>query len=320
MGKIVITDPVQPAALEILARRPDVLVDLALGTGGEDELCRRVAGAEAILVGLTKITAKVVDSAPELKVVSRRGVGYDNVDLAALRRRRIPLAIVGTANVTSVAEHTLFFILALARQVMAYDRATRQGNWGFRGSMVAVDVLGKTLFLAGFGRVGQAVAQRAAALGMKVLVYDPLVEPQAGWPGAPVHFVQTLREGLAACDFLSVHVPLTLQTRDLIGVEELAMMKPGAFVISTARGGIIDETALADALRSGRIRGAGLDVFAEEPLPANHPLTKLDSVILSPHTAALTRECADRMDRVAAQNCLDAIDGRLDPTLIVPNG
>jgi D-3-phosphoglycerate dehydrogenase len=290
-----------------------------VGTKSDDELAPQVAEADAILVGLTPITAKVIDSAPNLKVVSRRGVGYDNVDLAALRRRQIPLAIVGTANASSVAEHTLFFILALAKQVMAYDQAVRNGNWGFRDSMSAVDVLDKTLFVAGFGRVGQAVAQRAAALGMKILVYDPLVDPQLG-RNAPVHFVETLREGLAVCDFLSVHVPLTPQTRDLIGVEELALMKPSAFVISTARGGIVNEAALVDALRSGRIRGAGLDVFVEEPLPAGHPLVKLENVILSPHTASLTRECAARMDRVATQNCLDAIDGRLNPALIVRNG
>jgi D-3-phosphoglycerate dehydrogenase len=319
MSKIVITDPVQPAVLEVLAQRPDVLVELAVGTRSEDELAGRVAEADAILVGLTPITAKVVDSAPNLKVVSRRGVGYDNVDLAALRRRQIPLAIVGTANSSTVAEHTLFFILALAKQAIAYDRAARNGNWGVRDSMSAVDVLDKTLFLAGFGRVGQAVAQRAAALGMKIIVYDPFVDPHPG-RNAPVHFVETLREGLAVCDFLSVHVPLTPQTRDLIGAEELALMKPSAFVLSTARGGIVNEAALVDALSSGRIRGAGLDVFVEEPLPASHPLVKLENVILSPHTAALTRECAARMDRVATQNCLDAIDGRLNPALTVPAG
>lgn len=320
MGKIVITDALQPAALEVLAQRPDIVVERAFGTRSEDELAGRVGDADAILVGLTPITAKVIDSAPNLKVVSRRGVGYDNVDLAALRRRRIPLAIVGTANASSVAEHTLFFILALAKQVMAYDRAARNGNWGFRESMVAVDVLEKTLFLIGLGRVGQAVASRAAALGMKVMAYDPVVNPEVRRTTAQVHFVETLREGLAVCDFLSVHVPLTPETRDLIGAEELALMKPSAFVISTARGGIINEAALVDALSNGRIRGAALDVFVEEPLPTSHPLVTLENVILSPHTAALTRECANRMDRVAAQNCIDAIDGRLNPALIVPNG
>ncbi|MBV9997944.1 MAG: hydroxyacid dehydrogenase [Verrucomicrobia bacterium] len=318
MSKIVITDPVPPAALGVLAQRPDVLTELAVGTRSEDELAARVAEADAILVGLTPITAKVIESAPKLKVVSRRGVGYDNVDLAALRRRNVPLAIVGTANSSSVAEHTLFFILALAKQAIVYDQAARTGNWDLRESRSAVDVLDKALFLVGFGRVGQAVAPRAAALGMNIIVYDPFVD-LLPVRNAPVRFVDNLREGLGACDFVSVHVPLTPQTRDLIGAEELGLMKPGAFVISTARGGIVNEAALVDALSSGRIRGAGLDVFVEEPLPASHPLVKLENVILSPHTAALTRECAARMDRVATQNCLDAIDGRLDPALIVPN-
>ncbi|MBV9491353.1 MAG: hydroxyacid dehydrogenase [Verrucomicrobia bacterium] len=320
MSKIIVTDPIQPAALEVLAQRPDVQVTLAAGANGEDELAGRVADAEAILVGLTRITRKVIDAAPNLKVVSRRGVGYDNVDLEALRRRQIPLAIVGTANASSVAEHTFAFILALAKQLTAYDRATRRGDWRFRDSMIAVDLLDKTLFLLGFGRIGQAVAQRAAAFGMKVTVFDPLINAAARQTAAaPVHFVETLPDGLAGCDFLSVHVPLTPQTRGLIGPAEFAMMKPGVFVVSTARGGIIDETALVDALRGGRIRGAGLDVFVQEPLPADHPLTRLDNVILSPHTAALSQECANRMDRVAAQNCLDAIDGKLDRAFVVPN-
>ncbi|HEY0791157.1 MAG TPA: hydroxyacid dehydrogenase [Chthoniobacterales bacterium] len=319
MSKVIITDPLQPAGLDRLAQRPDVQVSLAMDASGEDELAERVTDADAILVGLTRITPKIIESARRLKVVSRRGVGYDNVDLEALRRRQIPLAVVGTANAASVAEHTLFFILALAKQVIAYDHAVRAGNWQFRDSMAAVDVLDKTLFLVGFGRVGRAVAERAVAFGMKVLVYDPLVKPAAG-ARAPVDFVSTLHAGLTACDFLSVHAPLTPETRDLVGSEELAIMKPTAFVVSTARGGVVNESALADALANGRIRGAGLDVFTQEPLPAGHPFTKLDNVLLSPHTAALTRECADRMDVVAAQNCLDAIDGKLDPALLVPNG
>ena len=319
MNKITITDPVRQVALDLLASRPDVEIDLAPEARGDDELARRVSDTDALLVGLTRITAKIIAAAPRLKVVSRRGVGYDNVDLEALQARRIPLAIIGTANASSVAEHTLSFILALAKQSMAYDRAARSGNWAFRNSLAAVDLMGKTLFLVGFGRVGQGVAERAVAFGLKITVFDPCIDPDAR-RAAPVHFVETLREGLAGCDFLSVHAPLTPQTRDLIGPEELALMKKSGFVVSTARGGIINEAALVEALANGRIRGAALDVFSEEPLPASHPFTRLDNVILSPHSAALSRECAERMDLVAAQNCLDAIDGRLNPALIVAGG
>jgi D-3-phosphoglycerate dehydrogenase len=181
-----------------------------------------------------------------------------------------------------------------------------------------MDLLGKTLLLVGFGRVGRAVAVRAAAFGMRVVVYDPFV-PDAVFDEFQVEPVMDLLPGLAICDFLSVHVPLIQQTAGLIGRKEFAAMKPTAFLISTARGGVVDEDELVNALRTGLIRGAGLDVFKEEPLPAHHPLLGLENVILSPHVAALTEECAQRMDEVAARNCLDALDGKLDPALIVPN-
>ena len=294
------------------------MVDLCLDRRTEEELIARVVNADAILVGTTRITETIIDAARVLKVVSRRGVGYDNIDLAALRRRRIPLATVGSVNASTVAEHTLCFILALAKQVMAYDRATRAGNWGFRNSLVATDLLGKNLLLVGFGRVGRAVAVRAKAFGLRVLAYDPVV-PEAAFRDLEVEPVADLLQGLAACDFVSVHVPLVPETMGLIGRKQFAAMKSTAGLISTARGGVVDEDELVNALRAGLIRGAGLDVFNEEPLPPNHPLIELENVILSPHMAALTQECARRMDEVAAKNCLDAIDGNLDPTLVVPN-
>jgi D-3-phosphoglycerate dehydrogenase len=318
MPKVLVTDRIQQAGLDVLAQRSDVVIDLCLDRTSEEELIDRIVNVDAILVGTTPITGRVIDAARALKVVSRRGVGYDHIDLAALRRRRIPLAIVGSANAATVAEHTLSFILALAKQVIVYDRAVRTGNWGFRNSLIATDLLGKILLLVGFGRVGRAVAVRATGFGMRVMVYDPFV-PEATLSEINVERVTDLLHGLATCDFLSVHVPLTPETAGLIGRKELATMKPTAFVISTARGRVIDEVELVNALRMGLIRGAGLDVFDEEPLPPNHPLLGLENVILSPHAAALTLECARRMDEVAAKNCLDAIAGKLDPALIVPN-
>ena len=316
MPCVLVTDRIQQAALDLFAQRSDVIVELCPNQGTEEELIARVGGADALLVGATRITGKIIDAASVLKVVSRRGVGYDNIDLAALRRRRIPLAIVGSANASTVAEHTLSFILTLAKQLTTYDRATRSGNWGFRYSLMATDVLGKNLLLVGFGRIGRAVAVRAAAFGMRVSAYDPLVAEDV-FRELEVEPVADLLSGLAECDFMSVHVPLTADTAGLIGRKELAVMKPTAYVISTARGGVIDQVELLNALRAGTVSGAGLDVFKEEPLPPNHPLTKLENVVLSPHTASLTRECARRMDEVAARNCLDAIDGKLDPALIV---
>jgi D-3-phosphoglycerate dehydrogenase / 2-oxoglutarate reductase len=318
MPKVLVTDGLQQVGLDVLTQRKDLVIDRCWNRISEEDLIDRVASVDAILVGTTPITGKIIEAARGLKVVSRRGVGYDNIDLAALRRRKIPLTIVGSANASTVAEHTLCFMLALAKQTIAYDRATRAGNWRFRETLLAVDLLGKTLLLVGFGRVGRAVAVRASAFGMRVVAYDPFVSEEV-FAEFRIEPVMDLLDGLAICDFLSVHVPLTLQTAGLIGRKELAAMRPTAFIISTARGGVVDEDDLVSALRTRLIRGAGLDVFNEEPLPPNHALLGLDNVILSPHAAALTQECAQRMDEVAARNCLDAIDGKLDSTLIVPN-
>jgi len=318
MPKVAITDGIQPAGFDVLAQRSDIEIDYCRDRTSDAELINRVVNADAILVGATPITQSIIDAAKVLKVVSRRGVGYDKIDLAALRRRKIPLTIVGTANSSTVAEHALGFILALARKTITYDRATRAGNWRFRESLVAMDLLGKTLLLLGFGRIGRAVATRATAFGMHVVAYDPLV-PESVFEEFRVAPIKDLLSGLATCDFLSVHVPLTPETTGLIGEKELAAMKPTAYIVSTARGGVVDEEALLSALQTGLIQGAGLDVFREEPLPANHPLLGLENVIFSPHSASLTRECAERMDTVAARNCLDAIDGKLDPAMIVPN-
>jgi D-3-phosphoglycerate dehydrogenase len=317
MPKVLLTEPIQQVGMDILSKRMDITVEECPPNTSEEELVLRVPEVDAILVGSTPITEPIIEAARQLKVVSRRGVGYDAIDLAALRKHRIPLTIVGSANAITVAEHSLFLILALAKQVMAYDRATRTGDWGFRTRMAGIDLFGKTLLLVGFGRVGRAVAPRAAAFGMRVTVYDPKV-PAADLFQNNVEPTDLLT-GLAECDFVSLHVPLTAETRGLIGQEELAVMKPSAFVISTCRGGVIDEEYLVKALQEGRIRGAGLDVFSQEPIPVTHPLLALESVIVSPHTASLTIECARRMDERAARNCLDAIDGRLDPALIVPN-
>jgi D-3-phosphoglycerate dehydrogenase len=318
MPKILVTDGLQQVGLDLLTQRKEIEIDRCLTRISEQELIDRAIDVDAFLVGGTQITGRIIEAARELKVVSRRGVGYDNIDLAALRKRKIPLTIVGSANATTVAEHAFSFIFALARQTFAYDRQTRAGNWRFRESLVAMDLLGKILLLIGFGRVGRAVAVRASAFGMRVMVYDPLV-PEAVFAEFRAEPVTDLSHGLAVCDFLSVHVPLTDQTAGLIGREELAAMKPTAYILSNARGGVVNEEDLVTALRTGLIRGAGLDVFQEEPIPPNHPLLGLENVILSPHAASLTKECAQRMDMVAAQNCLDAFDGKLDPTLIVPN-
>jgi D-3-phosphoglycerate dehydrogenase len=312
---ILIIGRIHEAGLDILRARPGVSFEI-MASPAESDILALAPTADAIIVRTTKLTAAVIDAAPKLKIVSRHGVGYDNVDMAALDRRRIPLTLVGNVNALPVAEHTLFMMLTLAKRGVAYDRATRNGDWKIRDSFGGTELAGKTLLLLGFGRIGREVARRAQVFGMTVLSYDPYVRDAAMF-AARVQPVAKLVEALPQADFISVHLPLTAETKAIIGTQQFAVMKKSAIVISTARGGLIDEAALAEALRSGQIRAAGLDVFVEEPPAPNDPLLKLDNLLLSPHTAGLTEECAMRMAEVSARNALAGLDGKVDPELVV---
>ena len=312
---ILILGKIHEAGLDILRARPGVSFEI-MAQPAEPDILALAPTADAIIVRTTKLTAAAIDSAPKLKIVSRHGVGYDNVDMAALDRRRIPLTLVGNVNALSVAEHTLFMMLSLAKRSIAYDRATRNGDWKLRDTFGATELAGKTLLLLGFGRIGREVARRAQAFGMTVLSYDPYVRDAALF-AARVQPVAKLPEAIPQADFISVHLPMTAETKGIIGAQQFAAMKKTAIVISTARGGLVDEAALAEALKSGQIRAAGLDVFVEEPPAPNDPLLKLDNLLLSPHIAGLTEECAMRMAEVSARNALAGLDGKVDPELVV---
>jgi D-3-phosphoglycerate dehydrogenase len=314
MPRVFVVDKVHPAGLALLRQRPGITVEtLELPT--PDTILEGARAADGIVIRTSPLPGAAIAAAPHLKIVSRHGVGYDNVDLAALNARRIPLAVVGSVNAVSVAEHALYLLLATMKCGAAYDHAVRAGPWGFRNSLAAREVDGKTLLILGFGRIGREVARRAAAFGMRILVHDPFLAANA--ITAPVEPAADLDAALAEADAVSLHLPLTAESRHIIDAARLARMKPTAVLISTARGGLIDEAALVDALRERRLAAAGLDVFAEEPPPADHPLLGLDNVVLSPHSASLTQESAMRMSVVAAQNCLDGLDGTLDPSLVV---
>jgi D-3-phosphoglycerate dehydrogenase len=315
MAHVLVLGNIHAAGLAVLAARADVTVELA-AAASEAELIRRVPAADAILVRTNRVSGPVIDAAPRLKIVSRHGVGYDNVDLAALDRRGIPLTVVGDVNAVPVAEQTLYLMLALAKQAITYDRATRSGGWAIRDSFAATELAGKTLLLLGFGRIGRAVAVRAQAFGMQVAAYDPYV-PAAAVTAAGCRPVVGLDEALGGADYVSVHLPLSAETRNIIDAGALARMKRSAVLICTARGGLVDEAALAQALRGKTLRAAGLDVFADEPPAVDNPLLGLAEVLLSPHTAALTQECAIRMAEISARNVLAGLDGRLDPALVV---
>jgi D-3-phosphoglycerate dehydrogenase / 2-oxoglutarate reductase len=273
-----------------------------------------LAQADGIVIRTQPLSAASIAKAGNLKIVSRHGVGYDAVDLSTLNARKIPLCIVGDVNSVSVAEHSMMMILACAKQLVRSDAAVRVGPWGWRNTLDQGEVMGKQLLIVGYGRIGRHLATMANAFGMQVKAYDPFLAAK-GWPDGNVRSVPDIDTALTTADFVSIHVPKA--DGPMLGKREIALMKRGAIIINTARGGVVDELALAEALRSGQISGAGLDVFGTEPPAPDHPLLGFDQVILTPHTAGLTREAAERMAVASVQNVLDHFAGQIDPDLIV---
>jgi D-3-phosphoglycerate dehydrogenase len=315
MYKVVVAPRINQKGLDLLATRKDIAVEVVDDTS-LPSLGRALIDADAAIVRAIPVPRSVLEPAKKLKVIARHGVGYDNIDIACVTERRIPVALTINANAISVAEQTLFFMLALAKNGARYDRAARTGDFKYRESLECMDISGKQLLVVGFGRIGRAVAERARAFGMEVVIHDPLVPAEViratGYAAAPA-----LAEVLPTCDVLTVHIPLGPATKGFIGAPEMARMKPSAFIINTARGGIVDEAALVAALKEKRIRGAGLDVFETEPPAADNPLLALDNVILSPHSAGLTRECSERMAVESAENVFAGLAGKLNPAAVV---
>jgi D-3-phosphoglycerate dehydrogenase len=244
-----------------------------------------------------------------MKVVARIGVGYDAVDVPALTAKRIPLMVAGTANSPSVAEQAMHMMLALAKRGAELHQMVREGKWRDRLQGVPFDLCGKTLLIVGFGRIGTRTAKRCQAMEMEVLVYDPY-KPAAEIKAAGCEPVADLDAALPRADFVSIHCPKTPETVSMFNGARLARMKPSAYLVNTARGGIIDEPALYAALEGGKLAGAGLDVFEKEPTPPDNPLLTLPNVISAPHMAGVTRESLDRMGLQTALNILSVLDGQ----------
>ncbi|MGH7377808.1 MAG: hydroxyacid dehydrogenase, partial [Candidatus Methylomirabilales bacterium] len=261
-----------------------------------------------------RVTESLLARAPRLKVIARHGVGVDNVDVAAATRRRIPVCVTLGANTDSVAEHTFLLMLAVGKRLVAVNAAVRRGAWeALRGELYG-GLNGRTLGIVGMGRVGMRVAELAAAFGMRRLGYDPALPPEeVRRRGAePVDLSALLR----AADVVMLHSPLTPETRHLINRDTLSLMKPGAILVNTSRGGVIDDAALADAIRSGRLAGAGIDVTDPEPPDPDNPLLPLEQVLITPHIAAHTEDSMRRMAVTAAEQVLMALEGKR-PTMAI---
>ncbi|HSB69554.1 MAG TPA: hydroxyacid dehydrogenase [Candidatus Methylomirabilis sp.] len=315
-AKILMSQPIHEQGMHFITSRgfeARVAPDFTEAT-----LKQEVQDATGFLVRTAEIPASVIKAGSVLKVIARHGVGYDNIDVAAATRRKIPVCITPRANALSVAEHVLALMLALAKRLVEYDGATRQHEWEVRNSYGAVDLDGKVLGIIGMGRIGTLVCQKAiGAFNMQVQAYDPLV-PAAVMEQAGATVVPDIASLLRAADVVTVHVPSTPQTKGLIGEKQLALMKPTAFLINTARGPLVDEAALARALRAKQIAGAGVDVFDPEPPRADNPLFALPNVVLTPHSAGLTVECVIRMATHAAQAIMDVLEGRRPEGVINP--
>lgn len=261
-----------------------------------EELVPLVGGADGLLAGLDEIDDRVFRAAPRLRVVARYGVGVDRVDLGAAREHGVVVTVTPGANANAVAELTIALLLAVARPLVQGVEAARSGEWK---SLRGVELEGRTLGLVGLGRIGSRVAEKARGLGMRVVAYDPYVAGTA-----------TLEELQAEADFVSLHAPVTEETRGLVDRDFLSRLKPDAALVNTARGELVDEAALVEALDAGRLRAAALDALGHEPPSADHPLLHRSDVLVTPHLGAATVESAEAMGRIALEELLAVLSGR----------
>jgi D-3-phosphoglycerate dehydrogenase len=300
--KVLVREPIAEAGIQLLRDRFDVDVD------GDSDLAEVIGDYDGIVIrSATKLTADLIARAGRLKVIGRAGVGVDNVDLEAATRKGIVVANAPESTVVSAAEHTIGLLLALSRNIPQAYAALKDGRWE-RSRYGGIEVADKTLGVLGFGRIGQQVARRALGLGMRVVAHDPFVARDR-FRDLGVERAETVDELLAAADFLTLHAPLTEETRHLVDAKTIAKMRDGVRIVNAARGELVDEEALAEALRSGKVAAAALDVFAQEPYSG--PLLGLDNVVATPHLAASTEEAQDRAGVIVAEQVAAALEGGL---------
>ncbi len=303
--RILVADPISERGVEMLRKNPSFQVDVKTGLK-EDQLCEIIGEYDALIVrSQTKVTKRVIEAARKLRVVGRAGVGVDNVDVDAATRRGVIVMNTPGGNTISTAEHTFSMMMALARSIPQAHATMKAGKWD-RKSFEGVELYNKTLGVVGMGRIGTEVARRAIAFGMRVLAYDPFLSLSRA-KALQVEVVE-LDEIYARSDFITVHVPMTDQTRGMINKDAIAKMKDGVRLINCARGGIINEKDLYDAVKSGKVAGAALDVYEQEP-PKELPLRELDAVVMTPHLAASTTEAQESVGIEVAEQIADVLAG-----------
>jgi D-3-phosphoglycerate dehydrogenase len=315
MVHIVVADPIHHDGIDRLLKTPGVTLDHP-GNASPGTLAERLRTADGLIVRGTVVDETLLAKAERLRVVCRHGVGYDLVDVPALSRRGIALMITPEANAASVAEHALMLMLTLARRVVPVSQGVRRGEWRVRGQSGTFELGGRSVLVIGFGRIGTRVARLCTAFGMRVMVHDPYL-PAGTIRGAGYEAVKERDAGLAQADFVTVHIPASDKTRGIVDATFLSRMKPGAVLINTARGTLVDEAALEAALRSGHLAAAGLDVLRVEPMVEPPAMLALDNLVVTPHVAASTAEGLRRMAWDAAGNVVDYLAGNADRDAIV---
>ncbi|AST57922.1 2-hydroxyacid dehydrogenase [Thermoanaerobacterium thermosaccharolyticum] len=307
MRKVLLSQEINPEGIKILEGKFEIVV--APDTS-QETLMKKAKDVDAIILRTTsKVTKEVIENAPKLRIISRTGAGVDNVDVNAATERGILVCNLPAVNSLSVSEHAIAMILHLAKQLSVMDKAVRSGNWKVRSLNLPIELDGKVLGIVGMGNIGSSVAKKCHdGFGMKILAFDPYVKER--FKDFDYTFTDSLETLFRESDFITLHLPNIPETKGMITKDLIFSMKKSAYLINAARGGVIDEKALIDALKEKRIAGAGLDVFQIEPPNLDNELLKLENVILSPHSAALTQEASTRMAVEAAQAVVDFFDGR----------
>ncbi|MDC0166921.1 hydroxyacid dehydrogenase [Candidatus Pelagibacter sp.] len=311
MKKILVIQPIHEEGINLLKDNSDFEYEIVDNIDTEF-LKSKIKDCDGISIRTAKLSGDVIEAANNLKIISRHGVGYDNIDLEVSKKKDITLAITATANAVAVAEHVMFMILNISKRGSMYDDTVKSGKFNERNKLPkTVELWNKNILIAGFGRIGQALIKRCLGFEMNVFVFDPFVskefiEKRGGTK------VDNLSETSKDMDAMSLHIPLNDETKNIINYELLKSMKKNCIIINAARGGIVNEVDLDRALNENLIFGAGLDVFETEPPAENNPLLKNKKVFLSPHTAAFTEECMTRMGKETIQNIFDFFDGKLE--------
>ena len=311
MKKILVIQPIHEEGINLLKNNSNFEYEVVDNVDTEF-LKSKIKDCDGISIRTAKLSGDVIEAANNLKIISRHGVGYDNIDLEVSKKKDITLAITATANAVAVAEHVMFMILNISKRGNMYDDAVKSGKFNERNKLPkTVELWNKNILIAGFGRIGQALIKRCLGFEMNVFVFDPFVskefiEKRGGTK------VDNLSETSKDMDAMSLHIPLNDETKNIINYELLKSMKKNCIIINAARGGIVNEVDLDRALNENLIFGAGLDVFETEPPAENNPLLKNKKVFLSPHTAAFTEECMTRMGKETIQNIFDFFDGNLE--------